>query len=274
VTASALGLVLASAFLHAVWNLLLARGSDLQAAAAVSFAAAWVAGLPAAVVDWHVVAAVWPYALASSLLELVYIVLLAAAYTRAELSLVYPIARGLAPVLVLGIGVAFLGTGSSAGQAAGVCLVATGVVLVRRLQIRGEVVGLVLGLAIAAAIASYTLVARHGVRHASPLAYFELIMLLPGVGFLVILAAMGRGAAIRRELRMRNALVGILTWSAYVLVLEALRRAPAAPVAAVRETSVVFATALAAAVLGEHVGWTRFAGAAFVAGGIVLIGVS
>jgi drug/metabolite transporter (DMT)-like permease len=271
-TALALGLALASAFLHAIWNLMLARTSETEAATAVVFAVAWLVGIPAAALDWHVSASVWPYALASGLLELLYVTLLAGAYARVELSLVYPVARGLAPVLVLAVGTAFLGADSSAQQAAGVCLVALGVLLVRRLQLRGDPLPLLLGLAIAATIAAYTLVDRNGVHHASPLTYYVLILFLPAFAYpALVLARRGR-ASIRRELRLWNVVAGVLVWAAFALVLEALRRAQAAPVAAVRETSVVIATALAAVVLRERVGAIRIAGAVLVATGVVLIG--
>jgi drug/metabolite transporter (DMT)-like permease len=271
-TVAALVLALASAFLHAVWNLLLARAPETQAATAVAFAAAWIVGLPGAALDWHVSTSVWSYALASGLIELLYVVLLAAAYARAELSLVYPLARGLAPVLVLVVGTAFLGAGSSTQQAAGVCLVCAGILLVRRLRLRGEALALVLAIAIAATIASYTLVDRNGVHHASPLVYYVLILFLPGVTYPAFVAATRGGDALRRELRLANVGAGVLVWAAFVLVLEALRRAQAAPVAAVRETSVVIATALAAVVLRERVGWSRLAGAVLVAAGVTLIG--
>src|SRR4051794_26891358 len=152
---SALLLALAAAFVHALWNLLLARAPDTQSATAVALVVAVVAFAPVAAFTWRAEADVWPYVLASSLLELAYFALLAAAYTRAELSVVYPLARGSAPVLVLLVGVAFLGTGASSAQVVGVLLVAVGVVLVRGGAARR---GVLLALAIGACIAAYTLV--------------------------------------------------------------------------------------------------------------------
>src|SRR5215210_1933368 len=98
---SALSLALAAAFLHALWNLLLARARDTQAATAVALLVAVAAFAPAAAQTWRVEPSVWPYLVASSCLELAYFALLAFAYGRAEMSLVYPLARGSAPVLVL-----------------------------------------------------------------------------------------------------------------------------------------------------------------------------
>ena len=268
----ALALALASAVLHAVWNLLLVRHADTQAATAVAFAAAWVAGLPAAALDPHVAATVWPYALASGLLELLYVALLATAYARSELSAIYPVARGSAPVIVLAVGVVALRTATTARQAVGVCLVGLGVLLVRRLRFRGDLRAVGLAFAVAATIAGYTLVDRHGVRHASPFVYFEAIMLPAAVVYPAAVAVRGRRSALRRAVVPPNVLAGALVWAAYALVLEALRRAEAAPVAAVRESSVVFATALAALVLRERVGVVRLAGAVLVAAGVALVG--
>src|SRR5437763_16787003 len=129
--ASAFALALTAAFVHALWNVLLARARDPQAATAIALLVAVVVFAPVAALTWDASAAVWPFALVSSCLQLLYFVLLAAAYRRVPLSVVYPLARGAAPVLVLVAGVAFLGKATSFGQAAGVALVGAGVLLVR-----------------------------------------------------------------------------------------------------------------------------------------------
>ena len=120
--ASALGLALAAAAVHAGWNLLLARQRDTEATTAVAFACFVVALAPVALATWRVEAGAWPFIAASAVLELAYLGLLAAAYRRFELSLVYPLARGLAPVLALAI-VAVVATAfPSALEVAGVML--------------------------------------------------------------------------------------------------------------------------------------------------------
>ena len=132
---SALALALAAAFVHALWNVLLARAKDIEAATAVALdrrGGRLSAGRRSSA--WHVHGAVVPFLVASGVLQLLYFVLLATAYRVAELSVVYPIARGTAPVLVLVIGVVVLGHATSAGQAVGVCLVGLGVLLVRGLR--------------------------------------------------------------------------------------------------------------------------------------------
>src|SRR3954451_21504937 len=122
--ASALLLALGSAVLHAAWNLLLGRARDVQAAAATTFVISVVVALPFALVWWHADASVWPYALASTLLEIVYVVALALAYRGGEVSFVYPLTRGLAPVLALAFSVAALGHAVTAAEAVGVLLIA------------------------------------------------------------------------------------------------------------------------------------------------------
>ena len=271
--ASALALALAAAFVHATWNLLLARPRDPEAALAVALLVAVVAFAPVALVFGHAERRVWPYIVATGVFELAYFALLAAAYRRFELSVVYPIARGSAPVLVLLVGVIALGKPTSWGQALGVCLVGLGVVLVSGLR-RFDRRGVGFGLLIACCIASYTLIDKHGIRYASPLAYLELSMLLPSLVYAAVVLRWKGRAAVRAEATWPTCLAGLATFVAYALVLAALRLAPAAPVAAVRETSVLIAAALAGVFLKERVGAERLSGAALVVVGVALLSLA
>lgn len=268
---TALVLALLAAVGHAVWNMLLARARDPEAATAVAMlVGVAVFALPAAV-DWRVDASVWPYVLGSALFELVYIALLAAAYRRSDLSLVYPLGRGVAPVLVLVVGVAALGAKTTAAQAAGVSLVAVGVLLLRGSRKEADPRGLAFGLAIAACIAGYTLIDNAGVERASALAYLELVIILPAFGYAGIVLGMRGAGALRAELNLSSVLAGLLILTPFALFLIALDLAPAAPVAAVRETSILVATALGALVLKERVTRARWSGAALLAGGVALV---
>ena len=269
---SAFLLALGAAFVHALWNLLLARARDPEAAGAVALVTAVVVFAPVAAVQWDLEAAAWPYVAASSALELVYFALLGAAYRRAEVSVVYPLARGVAPVLVLVVGVVALNAETTAVQALGVCLVGVGVLLVRGLGRPGGWTGVMFGLAIACSIAAYTLVDDKGIRYANAVTYLELVLVVPAIGYALGVASLKGGAALRAELRPASVVAGIGMWVAYGLVLAALARAEAAPVAAVRETSIVIATAGAALFLHERVGPSRLAGAVLVAVGVALLG--
>jgi drug/metabolite transporter (DMT)-like permease len=210
---------------------------------------------------------------ASGFCHLVYFALLATAYRRAELSLVYPLARGLAPVLVLAAGVAFLGAGTSAAETVGVCLVGAGVVLVPGARGQRDTRGVIFGVAIACVIAVYTLVDNAGIRYGNPVTYLEVGLAGPAIVYACTVAAWKGFPAVRAEANASTVLAGIATFVAYALVLAALDIAPAAPVAAVRETSVVIATVGAALFLHEGVGAVRLTGAVLVASGVVLLGL-
>ena len=269
-TTAALLLVLASAFLHAGWNVLLAGARDIEATTAVTLVVALVAAAPIAIATWDVERAAYAYAAPSAALELTYFVLLAYAYRTAELSVVYPVARGLAPVLVLLAGVILLGEGTSPLEVAGVVLVCVGVLLVRGFGVPASR-GALLGLAIAATIAAYTWLDKRGIEHASALAY-QFLILAPGAAVYSAGVARLRGfAALRAALTLRAAVAAAAAFIAYLLILLALRLADAAPVAAVRESGVVIAVALAAIFLGEKVGPARAAGAVVVVSGVVLL---
>src|SRR5207342_2464211 len=145
----AFALALGAAFLHALWNVLLARTRDPQAATAATFCMAVLMWAPVAVARWRVEAGAWKYIAASAAFELAYVLLLGAAYVAAPLSVFYPIARGLAPVLVLD-------AETSATQAVGVCAIGAGILVVRGRK--PDRAGTLFGLAIAATIAGYTLI--------------------------------------------------------------------------------------------------------------------
>ena len=270
---SALALALGAAFLHAFWNLVLARAPNIEAATAVALVAGVVAFAPVAALAWEAEPEVWPYLAVTSLLQLTYFLLLTAAYDRAELSFVYPVARGSAPVLVLVAGVVVLGDAASATQVGGVLLVAAGVLLVRGIRRRAATGDLALALAIAACIAAYTLLDQRGVRYASPVVYQELSMIPVTIVFLALTLRRRGAEAVRSAVGPASIAAGLATFGAYILVLAALSRASAASVAAVRETSVVIATALAAPLLHERVGAARLAGAVLVVAGVALLGL-
>jgi drug/metabolite transporter (DMT)-like permease len=274
VPAAALLLALGAALLHASWNTMLARTADPLAAGAVMLLTAPVVFAPIAVATWDVEWGAAPYVAGSAAFEAVYFVLLTAAYGRSELSLVYPIARGLAPVAVLAVTGLALAAAPSTGEVVGVVLVAFGIVLVRGGRGRADPRGVLLGIAIAGCIAGYTIVDKHGIEHAGPVAYFELVAVGTALVYLPF-AAWWRGAgAIRAELQPATVAGGIFAFGGYMLVLAALERASAASVSAVRETSVVMATALAATVLREPVGAVRLAGSAIVVVGVALIALA
>lgn len=276
VPVGAFGLAICSAFVHALWNLLLARARDSEAATAVALIVGTAVFAPVAILTWHLDSGVWRYLVPSATLEVGYFVLLAAAYDRGELSAVYPIARGSAPVLVAMFSVLIVGVTLHALTVAGVVLVAVGVTLVRGViprQTGDSGASLVHALAIGATIAAYTLFDKAGLRHAQPLTYLELVI-LPSALVYPLWIRRRRG-----QLRMSGASVvaGVAMFGAFGLALAAIRLAPQAfvpGVQALRETSVVIAVAAGALVLRERVTPARAAGALVVVAGVVALALA
>src|SRR5215510_9932101 len=188
-------LAIAAAVLHAFWNLLLARSRDPESATAVALVAAVIVFAPFTALRFDAEWAVWPFIVVTSMLQLLYFALLATAYRKAELSFVYPVARGVAPVVVLVASVAVLGHGTSVEQVVGVLLVGFGVLLVRGLERPPDSQALWFALGIAAVIASYTLLDKRGITHASPITYLELSMIPAALGYaLAVVSVKGRAA--------------------------------------------------------------------------------
>jgi drug/metabolite transporter (DMT)-like permease len=275
---SVLAVVLLAALLHAAWNLLVRAGADraldalLVAVAASAVSAVAAAFLPAPA------RASWPFLAASAALHAAYFALLAEAYRDGDFGPSYTLMRGIAPVLVVMAGVAGASAEPLAPRTAlGALLVGAGVVAMAVLaRAPGALPRRALGfvLANAAVIAAYTLVDGAGVRrsgHAA--AYTAWVFVLDAVP-LVALAVALRGRAVLAHARAhwpRGIAGGAFTLAAYTLVLWAMTRAPVAGVAALRETSVVFATALATWRLRERLGAGRIAAAALVALGVALL---
>ena len=266
--------MLGSAALHAFWNWLVADARDSHAIAAVAMLTGAIAFAPAAILTWDVDGAAWPFILASAALELAYFALLATAYERADLTFVYPIARGAAPVIVLVVSVVALGAAVSGGEAVGVLAVTAGVLLVRGVGRGSATSGLALALGVAACIAGYTLVDDKGIEHAAALGYFEAVFAITAPIYAVAVLATRGSGALRAAATPRAAVAGLAMFGAYAIALAALEIAEAAPVAALRETSVVMATAAAALFAHQRVPASRVAGAVVVVGGIAAIALA
>jgi drug/metabolite transporter (DMT)-like permease len=272
---SAVALALGAAFLHAGWNVLLAGSRDVRSSTAGLLIWGVVLLAPAALVTGGVSSDAIPYICASAVLELAYFVLLARAYDGGEVSVIYPIARGSAPVVVLVFGALALKEGVPAGAVAGVLAVAFGVLLVGLGAFRfgfatenaPPLRDVWFGLAIGLVIASYTLVDAEGVERADPIAYLALVIAPSAVLYPAV-------TKVRPDVGVRTALTAAATFGAFLMVLAAFRLAPTAPVAAVRESSVVIAAILAAVVLHERVDAKRLAGAVAVAAGVAAIALS
>ena len=157
----------------------------------------------------------------------------------------------------------------SVGEIAGILAVAAGVLLVRG-RAPGSTAALAAGLVVASMIAGYTVVDRYGIQHANVAPYLLLVMLGPALVYTMLVG----GRRVARAVSPATVVIGAASAGAYLLVLLALRLASAPAVAAVRETSVVIATALAAVVLRERVSAVRIAGAVLVAAGVAVLALA
>jgi drug/metabolite transporter (DMT)-like permease len=183
--------------------------------------------------------------------ELLYLVFLSAAYNRGELSVVYPIARGSAPLLSVAAGLGLLGERLTGGQMAGVALLLLGILAVTLPQTSGRAT--VPALLTGVSIAAYSAVDRIGVRMSTPWLYGWLLVVLLAIGLVTLELVRSKlknsrpvspaQASDRPELPTvrwpQATLIGIFMWGGYLLVLAALSIAPLSVVAPVRETAIV-----------------------------------
>ncbi|MDY0057116.1 MAG: EamA family transporter [Methyloversatilis sp.] len=274
-----MAVVLCAALLHAGWNALVRSSHDTFADTVfmVGGAALWAACLlPLLPVP---APASWPWLGASVLIHVVYFSLVALAYRGGELGLAYPLMRGSAPLLTALAATPLIGERLSAGAWTGILLIGGGILLLAgdarrrgRLHVHAAALALLNG----AVIACYTLIDGHGARlSGTAFGYTAWMLLLTGLS-LVLLFCLRRGRPDLARLRGsggRALLGGAGTLASYTLVLWAMTRAPIALVAALRETSVVFALLIAAGVLKEAVSGTRVAAIVVVGVGAVALRV-
>lgn len=274
-----LPLVLLAAVFHATWNALLKASENPLALATRAVSWGTVVSLPPVAVAWVVAGrpvlplAGWLLALASALLELFYFITLSTAYRRGELSVVYPIARGTAPLLAVLVGLVLLGERIHATAGLGVVALIVGIWAVRRPSAAGAALwpALVTGVMIAA----YTSLDRIGVRLGPPWIYGWLLWLF-GAIFLIAYTTVRRvpGSRLTNEPKL-SITVGVLMTAAYFMILFALSVAPLAIVAPLRESAIVLVTAWGIWRLRERRGaWLRVAGAVAIVAGIALLTIS
>ena len=278
--AEAVALVLLAAFLHAAWNALVKAGHDRLVILTIANATGVVVSLSIAPFVSLPLPASWPFLLASVLLHTGYYFFLIHAYRVGDLSHVYPLARGLSPLLVALFAALFANELPSPLGLTGVVLACAGIASLTfesGLPWRGDPRPLAHAAGTALFIAAYTLADGMGVRRAGqPLAYIVWLMLIDGLPIVLFTACVRRHtlmASISGSWRAGCA-SGILQFSAYSLVIWAMSLGAMASVSALRETSVIFAAFIGALVLKERVGPLRIAAALLVAAGIVLMRVT
>ena len=271
-------IVLVAAIAHASWNALVKGDDDRLVTLGAANAVRFVLCVPVVLVLPLPAAASWPYLVVSSILHVGYYVFLISAYRFGDLSKVYPLARGLSPLLVAAAAFAFAGERLDPIALAGIGVACAGIA---SLSAEGAATrgddhrrGILFAAGTAAFIASYTVTDAMGARlsgHA--VSYVAWLAILDGLPMLIA-AAVLRRAALARHLAGRawkSVAGGALQLAAYGLVVWALVLAPMAAVSALRETSVLFAALIGVKLLGEPFGRRRIAAAALVAAGVVMI---
>jgi drug/metabolite transporter (DMT)-like permease len=269
--------VLGAGFLHAGWNALLksAPGGDalLDTATVVAGSAVW--GLAVVPFVPPPAAASWPYMAASATIHFGYYLTLAQAYRTGDLSFADPLMRGTAPLIVALLGVAFLGELPTVLMGAGILLISAGIVSIAFVHHRKHPPAAAYwAFANAAIIAAYTLVDARGARASGSAAgYVSWLIFLEGLPFLLwVLRRRGRAAVqYVRSSAARGLIGGGCSLAAYGIVLWAMTQAPVAAVAALRETSVLFAALMGSLWLKESFGLPRLAGAVSVVLGIAAL---
>ena len=269
------GAVLFGALLHASWNALVKSSSDKDLDMAVIHLIGSFLGIPLVAVAGWPVAAAWPYIAASVVVHIGYYLALTGAYRHGELGLTYPLMRGVAPLLVALSATFTLGETLSPLAWAGVLGISCGV-LVLGLNAHALKVPKAVGFALANAviIAIYTVIDGLGVRASgNALQYVATLFLLDGWPFaLLMFATRGRAVGIYARHRWPVATLGACaSLGSYGIALWAMTRAPVATVAALRETSVLFAVLLGAWFLKEAFTPRRALGTCVIVAGVMAL---
>ncbi len=272
-----IGAVLLAAVLHAVWNAL-AHAIDDQLVGfaligvAVTMGAAGIVRLSPVPAS-----ASWPFLAGSVVLHVAYNLLLMRCYRLGEFGQVYPLARGTSPWMVALAGSVFVGEQLSFVRLVGVVVISVGLgslVLVGGVPTRAARPAIAAALLTGVVIAAYTTLDGLGVRNAGTVAgYTGWLFLLQGP-VLPLAAVVARRGLLWRQLRphlLTGLAGGALSLAAYGLVLWAQTQGALAPIAALRESSVIVGAVIGAVVFGERFGRWRIAATILVAGGVVLI---
>jgi drug/metabolite transporter (DMT)-like permease len=271
-------IVLAGALLHASWNAIVKSSGDKFLNAVMVVTASMVMALIALPFMQQPAQKSWPYLCLSSVLQAVYIGLIAKAYKNGDMSVAYPLMRGTAPLLVALVSLPLIGEALPPLRWLGVLMVSAGVLLMAFDSMRIVKAGnITLGTALlnACFIASYTVTDGIGVRlSGAPIAYTLWIFVLHALPLLMLALYQSR-TAFFAQIRDRwkiGIFGGFATLASYGSALWAMdQNVPIAAVAALRETSILFAAALSFFVFKEKIGIWRTAGILTIGAGVAFI---
>lgn len=268
--------VLLAALLHAAWNAMIKGGRDVLLDTAAIVVGAGVVALPLLFVLPAPAPASWPYIAASIVTHCAYYWLIVNAYRSGDLSLVYPLMRGVAPLLTALLGIVWLREMPSAFAWLGMLLISGGVVLLALRTVEHAPSGRAVAYALlnAVVIAGYSIIDGIGARQSgNAWSYIVWLFALDAIPFGLLMLVQRRRAfvAAMRARAGRGLLGGALSAGAYAIPVWAMTQAPVALVASLRETSVLFATLIGAHVLRERLTARRWAGVAAVVLGIAAL---
>ena len=270
------GAVLIAAVTHAIWNAIAHGIKDQTLAFALIGVGGIVVSIPLVIVAAVPRAASWPYLLASVAIHVFYNLLLMQCYRLGEFGQVYPLARGVSPLVVTILAAVFVHEHLAWPQIAGVLVVSAGLATLVLAGRRPGRAAFLAAVGTGLTIAAYTTVDGVGVRASgSPVGYIGWLMILESLCVPMFAAVRRREVLLKQPKRILAAglAAGALSVLAYGLVLWAQTRGALAPIAALRETSVIFGAIIATLIFREPFGRTRILATMLVAGGIVLLNI-
>jgi drug/metabolite transporter (DMT)-like permease len=271
--AGVIAITLLAAVLHATWNAIAHGVGDRLAGFTLIGVAYVVVCAPAALLLGPPAPGAWPFVLSSAAVHIVYQLLLLASYQLGEFSQVYPLARGTSPWVVALLSITVLHRVLPTAELLGVLTISVGLISLVFLggrPSRSQLPALGAAVATGLCIAGYTVIDGLGVAHTSVWTYAAWLFLLQGPGLPLVAIAV-RGRSLLGQLRpfaVVGLLGGVVSLAAYALVLVAQTSGALAPVAALRETSIVLGALIGALFFGERLGRGRT-----VASGVVVLGI-
>ena len=267
--------VLLAALLHAGWNAGIKTGASKMTAMLILSLGDGAIGLIVALSRPFPEANIWPWIIASGLIRTAYQLFLTFAYEQGDLSRVYPIARGGAPLIVLAVGGFFLADVISLAQTLGIVMLGFGILMMARGVFTSGESRRLLPFAIGSAIAtaSYSMVDGTGARlMGDPIAFVGWALFITSF-FFAPMALITRGTVILRanpRVWLTGALGAAASYLAYSIVVWAMTQAPIALVTALRETSILFAVGLGWLFFGERMDRGKAVAAVLIVAGVMV----
>lgn len=273
-------LILFAAALHASWNVLIKSESDNSTNTALIVAGSAIIGVVFLPFVPLPLSPCWPYLGASVVIHIIYFSVLLLAYKKGDMSLIYPLMRGIPPVLTAIAASILLNEALSWRGWLGIALVSSGALMLTadfRFSKRFEMAPVALALLNAMVIVVYTLVDAQGARlSGNAFSYTGWMLLLLALFFFIAVPVFeGRQVFYQMAKDWKKSLIGgTCTFASYGIALWAMTLSPVALVAALRETSILFGTVFSVFILKERITWIRVLSIALIVAGAVGIKIS